>query len=35
MFAVFSCIDHMLGGPGSPDQPDRPLTEIESNVARG
>lgn len=35
MFAIFSCLDHMLGGPGSEDQPDRPLTEIEGNVARG
>ncbi|UDY24057.1 flagellar motor switch protein FliM [Nocardioides sp. Kera G14] len=35
MHAIFSCIDHMLGGPGSDDQPNRPLTEIESNVARG
>jgi flagellar motor switch protein FliM len=35
LFAVFSCVDHMLGGPGSETQPDRPLTEIESGVARG
>jgi flagellar motor switch protein FliM len=35
LFAVFSCVDHMLGGPGSADQPDRPLTEIESGVASG
>lgn len=34
MFAVFSAVDHMLGGPGSANQPDRPLTEIESAVAR-
>ena len=35
LFAIFSCVDHMLGGPGSDTQPDRPLTEIESGVARG
>ena len=35
MFAIFSCVDHMLGGPGAAEQPNRPLTEIESNVARG
>lgn len=35
LFAVFSCVDHMLGGPGSDEQPDRPLTEIEGGVARG
>ena len=35
LFAVFSCVDHMLGGPGADVQPDRPLTEIESGVARG
>jgi len=33
--ATMSCVDHMLGGPGSPDQPDRPLTEIEDAVVRG
>jgi flagellar motor switch protein FliM len=35
LFAVFSCVDHMLGGPGADTQPERPLTEIESGVARG
>jgi flagellar motor switch protein FliM len=35
LFAIFSCVDHMLGGPGSDSQPERPLTEIESGVARG
>lgn len=35
LFAIFSCVDHMLGGPGSDTQPERPLTEIESGVARG
>ena len=30
--ATMSCIDHMLGGPGAPTQPMRPLTEIESGV---
>ena len=33
--AVMTAVDHMLGGPGRPDQPERPLTEIESGVARG
>lgn len=32
--ATMTCIDHMLGGPGSPWQPMRPLTEIESGVIR-
>ena len=32
--ATMVCIDHMLGGPGSPMQPNRPLTEIESAVVR-
>jgi flagellar motor switch protein FliM len=35
LFATMSCIDHMLGGPGSEQQPDRPLTEIEDGVIRG
>ncbi|MEI5675457.1 MULTISPECIES: flagellar motor switch protein FliM [Nocardioides] len=33
--AVMSCIDHMLGGPGSGRQPERPLTDIESGVIKG
>jgi flagellar motor switch protein FliM len=33
--AVMSCIDHILGGPGSPDQPVRNLSEIESSVVQG
>ena len=32
--AIMSCVDHMLGGPGSDDQPDRPLTEIEGGVVK-
>lgn len=32
---VMTAIDHMLGGPGSEEQPLRPLTEIESAVVRG
>ncbi|WP_224766198.1 flagellar motor switch protein FliM [Nocardioides campestrisoli] len=32
---AMACIDHMLGGPGGPAQPVRPLTEIESGVIRG
>ncbi|GAA3801610.1 flagellar motor switch protein FliM [Nocardioides panacisoli] len=35
LFATMSCVDHMLGGPGSEEQPDRPLTEIEDGVIRG
>ncbi|MEQ6901961.1 flagellar motor switch protein FliM [Nocardioides sp. YIM 152588] len=35
MFATMSCVDHMLGGPGSDSQPNRPLTEIEQGVIRG
>lgn len=35
LFATFSAVDHMLGGPGGETQPERPLTEIEGNVARG
>ncbi|MDQ6523489.1 flagellar motor switch protein FliM [Nocardioides sp. LHD-245] len=35
LFATMSCLDHMLGGPGSEEQPDRPLTEIEDGVFRG
>lgn len=33
--ATMVCIDHMLGGPGSSIQPNRPLTEIEGAVVRG
>ncbi|WP_179519736.1 flagellar motor switch protein FliM [Nocardioides perillae] len=33
--AVMSCVDHMLGGPGSDTQPLRPLTEIETGVISG
>ncbi|WP_246004144.1 flagellar motor switch protein FliM [Nocardioides marmoriginsengisoli] len=35
LLATMSCVDHMLGGPGNPDQPQRPLTEIESGVIGG
>lgn len=35
LVAVMTCIDHMLGGRGRGDQPERPLTEIEASVARG
>ena len=30
LVATMTCIDHMLGGPGRIEQPERPLTEIES-----
>lgn len=33
--ATMTCVDHMLGGPGGADQPERPLTEIEGRVAGG
>ncbi len=33
--ATMACVDHMLGGPGSANQPERPLTEIESGVIGG
>ena len=35
LVATMSCVDHMLGGPGHVDQPERPLTEIESGVIGG
>ncbi|MFC7496475.1 MULTISPECIES: flagellar motor switch protein FliM [unclassified Nocardioides] len=33
--AVMTAVDFMLGGPGRQDQPERPLSEIESSVAGG
>ncbi|HEY1133175.1 MAG TPA: flagellar motor switch protein FliM, partial [Nocardioides sp.] len=33
--ATMTSIDHMLGGPGGGDQPQRPLTEIEARVVGG
>lgn len=33
--ATMGCVDHLLGGPGGPQQPQRPLTEIESTVVQG
>lgn len=35
LVAVMTCVDHMLGGPGREEQPERPLTEIEAGVASG
>lgn len=35
LVATMACVDHMLGGPGHTDQPERPLTEIESGVISG
>ena len=32
MPAAMTCVDHMLGGPGSDDQPQRPLSDIEGGV---
>ena len=34
LHATMSCVDHMLGGPGAVQQPNRALTEIESGVIR-
>jgi flagellar motor switch protein FliM len=31
---VMSCIDHLLGGPGTEQQPERPLTDLETVVVR-
>lgn len=33
--AMMTAVDHMLGGQGRNDQPERPLTDIETGVARG
>ncbi len=33
--ATMACVDHLLGGPGTVQQPDRPLTELESVVVGG
>ena len=33
--ATMTCVDHLLGGPGGSQQPERPLTEIEGNVVGG
>lgn len=30
--ATMACVDHLLGGPGGADQPERPLTDIESGI---
>lgn len=30
--ATMACVDHLLGGPGGAEQPERPLTEIEGTV---
>ena len=35
MTVMMASVDHMLGGPGTGDQPIRPLTDIESAVATG
>jgi flagellar motor switch protein FliM len=32
---TMSFVDHQLGGPGSADQPARPMTDIESMLVRG
>ena len=32
---MMASVDHMLGGPGTGEQPVRPLTDIESSVATG
>jgi flagellar motor switch protein FliM len=33
--ATMTAIDHMLGGPGTGAQPERPLSDIETHLARG
>jgi flagellar motor switch protein FliM len=33
--ATMACVDHLLGGPGTPNQPERPLTDLESVVVQG
>jgi flagellar motor switch protein FliM len=33
--ATMACVDHLLGGPGSKNQPERPLTDLESVVVQG
>jgi len=35
LIGAMTCLDHMLGGPGGVDQPDRPLTEMEDTLVRG
>ena len=32
---VMSCVDHLLGGPGTAEQPERPLTDLETVVVKG
>ncbi len=32
---VMGCVDRLLGGPGPAEQPDRPLTDLESTVVQG
>lgn len=32
---VMSCVDHLLGGPGTDEQPERPLTDLEGVVVKG
>jgi flagellar motor switch protein FliM len=32
---ALACVDRLLGGPGSPNQPTRPLTEIEAMLVTG
>ena len=32
--SAMTSVDHMLGGPGSPNQPERPLSDIESGLLR-
>lgn len=33
--ATMDCVDHLLGGPGTGAQPERPLTDLESAVVGG
>ncbi len=33
--ATMACVDHLLGGPGAAEQPERALTDLESAVVSG
>src|SRR3546814_13468606 len=35
LLASMSCVDHMLGGPGTELQPVRPLSDIEGTIING
>ena len=35
LVVTMACVDRLLGGPGTGEQPARPLTDLESTVVRG